>query len=368
MRLRGAHQLALVGQGVDAEPRTGFDTAALSSPSPATASQPARSSSPAQPAGGAARPDPDSPGLGARVRPHRIIAVGGGKGGIGKSLVSANLGVALATRGQRVLLVDADLGGANLHTCLGVGQPTATLSDFMLRPKARLEDVIVPTGVPNLSLIAGALDVLDAANIKYAQKQRLLRGLQTQTVDYLIIDLGAGSSFNTLDFFIIADHGVLVLLPEPTSVENAYRFVKAAFYRRLQQVESQYGIERLVEKALSTREGAARTPFEIIQHVRQQNAALAERLEKELAAFRVKLVLNQARSDGDLNVGAAVVSAWKKFFGLEMDELGAIRYDDEAWRAVRRRRPIVIDKPESPAAVGIQSIADRLLALDGVTG
>ncbi len=335
--------------------------------SPSSASQPARSSSPAQPAGGAARPDPDSPGLGARTRPHRIIAVGGGKGGIGKSLVSANLGVALAHRGQRVLLVDADLGGANLHTCLGVGQPTATLSDFMLRPKARLEDVIVPTGVPNLSLIAGALDVLDAANIKYAQKQRLLRGLQTQSVDYLILDLGAGSSFNTLDFFIIADHGVLVLLPEPTSVENAYRFVKAAFYRRLQQVEAQYGIERLVENALSTREGAARTPYQIIQHVRQQNPALAERLEKELAAFRVKLVLNQARSEGDLNVGAAVVSAWKKFFGLEMDDLGAIRYDDDAWRAVRKRRPIVIDKPDSPAAIGLQGIADRLLALDGVT-
>ncbi|HZI12214.1 MAG TPA: P-loop NTPase [Myxococcus sp.] len=312
--------------------------------------------------------DPDSPGVVARARPHRIIAVGGGKGGIGKSLVSSNLGVALALRGQRVLLVDADLGGANLHTCLGVNQPTATLSDFMLRPKAKLEDVIVPTGVPNLSLIAGALDVLDAANIKYAQKQRLLRGLQTQSVDYLILDLGAGSSFNTLDFFIIADHGVLVLLPEPTSVENAYRFVKAAFYRRLQQVEAQYGIESLVEKALSTREGAARTPFEIIQHVRQQNAALGERLEKELTAFRVKLVLNQARSDGDLNVGGAVVSAWKKFFGLEMDDLGAIRYDDEAWRAVRRRRPIVLERPDSPAALGLQGIADRLLALDGVTG
>jgi flagellar biosynthesis protein FlhG len=308
-----------------------------------------------------------TPGV-ARARPHRIIAVGGGKGGIGKSLVSSNLGVALAARGQRVLLVDADLGGANLHTCLGVAQPSATLSDFLLRPKARLEEVIVPTGVPNLSLIAGALDVLDAANIKYAHKQRLLRSLQTQSVDYLILDLGAGSSFNTLDFFIIADHGVLVLLPEPTSVENAYRFVKAAFYRRLQQVESEYGIERLVERALSTREGANKTPTEILQHVRQHNPALALRLEKELAAFRVKLVLNQARTDADANVGAAVVSAWKKFFGLDMDDFGAIRHDDDAWRAVRKRRPLVLDKPESPAAQGIQRIADRLLALDGVSG
>jgi len=343
------------GQGVDAGPGTGFDTGALNSARPA-ASPSIHPSVPVEPTG--------SP----LVRPHRIIAVGGGKGGIGKSLVSSNLGVALAAKGQRVLLVDADLGGANLHTCLGVAQPTATLSDFLLRPKARLEDVILPTGVPNLSLIAGALDVLDAANIKYAHKQRLLRSLQTQSVDYLILDLGAGSSFNTLDFFIIADHGVLVLLPEPTSVENAYRFVKAAFYRRLQQVESEYGIERWVERALSTREGANKTPLEIVQHVRQQNAALASRLEAELATFRVKLVLNQARTDADMKVGSAVVSAWKKFFGLDMDDFGAIRYDDDAWRAVRKRRPIVLDKPESPAALGLQGIAERLLALDGVTG
>src|SRR6218665_3842829 len=234
------------GQGVDAGPGTGFDTGALNSARPA-ASPSIHPSVPVEPTG--------SP----LVRPHRIIAVGGGKGGIGKSLVSSNLGVALAAKGQRVLLVDADLGGANLHTCLGVAQPTATLSDFLLRPKARLEDVILPTGVPNLSLIAGALDVLDAANIKYAHKQRLLRSLQTQSVDYLILDLGAGSSFNTLDFFIIADHGVLVLLPEPTSVENAYRFVKAAFYRRLQQGESEYGIERWGERALFTREGGNKT-------------------------------------------------------------------------------------------------------------
>ena len=187
-------------------------------------------------------------------------------------------------------------------------------------------------------------------------------------MDYLILDLGAGSSFNTLDFFIIADHGLLVMLPEPTSVENAYRFIKAAFFRRLQQVESEYGIERLVERALSTREGASRTPREILQHVQQQDAALAERLEKELAAFRVKLVLNQARSDGDMKVGAAVVAAWKKFFGLEMDDFGAIRYDDEAWRAVRKRRPILLDKPDSPAALGLQGLADRLLLLDGVSG
>ncbi|ADO71599.1 CobQ/CobB/MinD/ParA nucleotide binding domain protein [Stigmatella aurantiaca DW4/3-1] len=291
--------------------------------------------------------------------------MGGGKGGIGKTLVSANLGIALAQAGMRVLLVDADLGGANLHTCLGVGQPSATLSDFVRSNKTRLEDIILPTGVPQLSLIAGAQDVLDAANIKYAQKQKLLRSLMTLPVDYLLLDLGAGTSFNTLDFFLVADHGVLVVLPEPTAVENAYRFVKAAFFRRLQQVEAQYGIEELVESALTTREGTLRTPHDFISQVRKEDPAAGARLEKELLSFRIRLVVNQARTDADMTVGTAVVSAWKKFFGLEMDDLGAIRYDDEAWRAIRKRRPVLLERPDSPAAQGLQRIAGRILALDG---
>lgn len=308
------------------------------------------------------------PGRSPRPSPRRIIAVGGGKGGIGKSLVSANLGIALAQSGKRVLLVDADLGGANLHTCLGVGQPSATLSDFLLKPKAQLEEVSIPTGVPNLALVAGAQDSLDAANVKYAQKQKLLKALQQQPVDYLVLDLGAGTSFNTLDFFLVADHGVLVVLPEPTSIENAYRFVKAAFFRRLQQVEAQYGIEKLVEDALSSRDGAARTPHALIAEVRKSNADAASRLERELSDFRIRLVLNQARTDADLTVGAAVAAAWKKFFGLEMENLGAIRYDDEAWRSVRKRRPVLLERPDAQAAQGIRTIAGRLLALDAADG
>jgi len=308
---------------------------------------------------------PAPPGLQRRTRPRRIIAVGGGKGGIGKTMVSANLGIALARAGQRVLLVDADLGGANLHTALGVSPPQLTLSDFVGRHTDRIDDVVVSTPVPNLRLIAGASDVLDAANPRYQQKVKLLRNLQGVDADYLILDLGAGTAFNTLDFFLIADTGILVLLPEPTSVENAYRFVKAAFFRKLQYLEDQYGIAALVDDMLSTREGAVRTPFEFVSRVKAQDPGLGESLERELRDFRVQLVVNQARTAADLNVGQAVVSAWKKFFGLEMSFLGSIKYDDEAWKAVRRRRPVLLERADCDAAQGMVKIAERLLSLDG---
>ncbi len=169
------------------------------------------------------------------LRKKEIWAVGGGKGGIGKSLITGNIGITLARLKKRVLLVDADLGGANLHTTLGIGVPEMTLSDFLNRRVETIQDVIIKTSIPNLSLVSGAQDFLDAANPNFAQKARLLRHLETLDADYILLDLGAGTSFNILDFFLFADHGILVVLPEPTAIENAYRFIKSAFYRRFKK-------------------------------------------------------------------------------------------------------------------------------------
>ena len=90
------------------------------------------------------------------VARRQIVAVGGGKGGIGKSLITSSLGICLARRGRRVVLVDADLGGANLHTALGLNPPKLSLGDFINRRVSSIEEVIMETGVPNLGLISGA--------------------------------------------------------------------------------------------------------------------------------------------------------------------------------------------------------------------
>src|SRR5512133_2457763 len=274
---------------------------------------------------------PPRPVIPARARgSRRVVSIGGGKGGIGKSLVSANLGIELARRGKRVVLVDADLGGANLHTALGIDLPRRTLSDFIERKVSRIEDVVTPTGIANLGLVSGALDHLDAANPKYAQKMRFLRHVQQMDVDYAVLDLGAGTHANVLDFFLVSDHGVLVLVPEPTAVENAYRFVKAAFWRRLRNVAQVYGYDSLLRSVMES--SSFKSPVELVTSFSERDPEAGRNLARHLAAFRPRLVVNQTRTPQAGEIGRAVVAAWRKYFGLEMDYLGHIPHDGEMWR------------------------------------
>lgn len=300
-----------------------------------------------------------------KARARRVIAVGGGKGGIGKSLLSANLGIALARRGARVVLVDLDLGGANLHTCLGVGQPQVTLSDFIDRKVDRLEQVLCPTPHERLSLVSGAMDGLDAANPRHSQKTKLIRNLRLLDVDYVLLDLGAGTTFNVLDFFLVADTGVVVMLPEPTSIENAYRFIKAAFFRRLQAIAPLDDFAQLIGQALAPRDGSpARTPWEVVAELRTRDVEKAGRLEQAIAGFHPWVVVNQARTRSDFDVGNTVSSAWKKFFGLELGFLGTVSHDDAVWQAVRARKSLLEAFPESGAASSVLRVAENLIALE----
>ena len=226
-----------------------------------------------------------------------IWAIGGGKGGIGKSLITGNIGITLARLKKRVLLVDADLGGANLHTTLGIGVPEMTLSDFLNRRVETIQEVIIKTSIPNLSLVSGAQDFLDAANPNFAQKARLLRHLETLDADYILLDLGAGTSFNILDFFLFADHGILVVLPEPTAIENAYRFIKSAFYRRFKRVVTSQNIKDLIDAAMNQKNSMGiRTPYDLIERIKQLEPESGAMLEIEMMKFRPKLVVNQVRT------------------------------------------------------------------------
>lgn len=292
---------------------------------------------------------------------RKIIAIGGGKGGIGKSVISANLGVYFAQQGKSVILLDADLGGANLHTCLGLNSPQRTLSDFVSQNVQDLKSLVIPTGIPNLELISGAFDFLNAADIKHTEKLRLLREVTKLDVDYVIIDLGAGTGFNILDFFLIADHGILTVVPEPTSIENAYRFIKAAYYRRLKTLEMSWNLKSLVESAMAEKgTKGLRTPADLISYVERRDVAAGASLRKEIARFPLDLVVNQVRTAEERKLGPSMSEACRKYFGISMRFLGAVPYDDAVWQAIKQRKPVLVDNPTSHASEGIREIAQSL--------
>jgi len=146
----------------------------------------------------------------------KMWAVGGGKGGVGKSLVTLLLGASLARFGRRVIMIDADLGGSNLHTLTGIRYPEYTLADFISRKVETLEQLVMETPVDNLRLISGADDILGIANPKFTQKGKLFAHIGKLEADFILLDLGAGSSFTTIDFFLYAPNKIVVVTPQVT--------------------------------------------------------------------------------------------------------------------------------------------------------
>jgi flagellar biosynthesis protein FlhG len=304
-----------------------------------------------------------APVLAALTHPRgRIWSIGGGKGGIGKSLLAASLGHELCRLGKRVVLVDADLGGANLHTCLGVAPPDLTLGDFICRRVERIEDVVVPTAYPRLGLVSGASDFLAAANIKHLQKVRVLNRIRSLNVDIVLLDLGAGTSFNIIDFFLASDLGLLTVIPEPTSIENGYRFIKSALYRKLRAAAQHELLREIVDAALDPKSPRGiRTPLELLAAVQRECPDSLDLVKREMAAFRPRFVVNQVRGGQDAAVGHQLVTACARHLGIRAEYAGFVHYDDAVWQGVRQRRLFAAASPTCRAAGEVAQLARTLL-------
>lgn len=301
---------------------------------------------------------------GSRVK--GVIAVGGGKGGIGKSLLASSLAITLARHQQKVVAMDLDLGGANLHTALGVELPAQTLSDFFARRTEDLESCMVATEVSGLFMISGAQDSTGVADINRAQKARLIQRLHSMDVDYIVLDLGAGTSNNTLDFFLAADTGIITLLPEPTSIENAYRFIKSAYYRRLRMSSRLSSIHGLIDAAMDSKnQRNIKSPSDLYREVNKLSPEMGLKLKEEIERFKPKLVINQARTQTDIDIGFSIKTVCKKYFGIDMEYAGYLDYDSAVWQSVRRKRPLILEFPNSRLVSNIDRIVQHLLKRNG---
>ncbi len=292
----------------------------------------------------------------------RVVAVGGGKGGVGKSVVATNLAVALAELGQDVVLVDVDFGAANAHTLLGVDRPGAGLGAVLSGDGTSIGSILVDTGVRGLRLAAGIGAVPGSANFNHGQKQRLLREIRSITADVVVLDVGAGISFNSVDFFLLADVHLVVLTPQMTSIQNAYSFLKAAVHRQIRRsIMAGSSAQGLADEL-----AAAET--EAVSHWLRRTAVddpeAGERARAGLSGLAVRLVGNSLFDDKDRAVVDAVARMFQDYLCLSLEVWSRLKASRRLHDSVTNRRPALLDPAQDDNTRALRALAANVLALD----
>lgn len=290
---------------------------------------------------------------------NKLWAVGGGKGGVGKSVVTLMLGASLARLGMKVILVDADLGGSNLHTLAGIRYPKNTLADFISKRVETIDEVVMETPVEKLKLICGADDILGMANPKYTQKARLFNHLRRLDADLILLDLGAGTSFTTVDFFLYAPNKIVVLTPQITSVQNAYGFIKASLYRSLCEAFSKEPevIELIKRASVSVQGERIDSIAKLYEALKPLGEHHQENLMNCIAAINIKLLVNMVKETRERNVSNIVKSVAKNYLSLDIEDLGAIQSDNMLHASINNMAGYLTGRKDSVAKGNFYDIA-----------
>ena len=289
-----------------------------------------------------------------------IYPIGGGKGGVGKSFVAASLGALLAGPDQTVGLIDLDLGASNLHTFLGMPASKDGLNLFLNKTTQTLERVTVPTPVTNLSLISSSNCSMEIANLFYAQKLKLINAIKKLPFDVVLIDLGAGTNFNTLDFFLISSKGVFVCTPEPTSIENAFRFIKAVYLRKIKQLIRHYDFDPRAKAAVLETDSNALTSQDIMEIIAKYDPDKKGFFKTRIGKLQFKLILNQFRKNVDTALGDKIATVCNRHFYSPFEFLGGVAFDERVIDSIYARKLYVKNYPATITTLQLKQIADSL--------
>jgi len=291
-----------------------------------------------------------------------IWAVGGGKGGTGKSFLTSSIGTYLAQKGRKTILLDADLGGANLHSFFGLTRPRHSLTDFFDK-KIPLPDIIVQSGIANLELITGSIGSLDSESINHGQKQKLFRHVRALDADHILIDLGAGTHINTLDTFLLADRMIVVTAPEVTALENMYQFIKSVYFRKLKFIFKAYDLTTSIHETWKNRVSYdIHNLKDLIAHLKESSDDIRDIFDREMSGFVVHIVLNQVRTPRDILVGENLKSVCMNFLGLPVVYAGYSRFDEAVLKNINSKEPFMLSNRLSPVVTEIKALTENIIA------
>ncbi len=245
----------------------------------------------------------------------RIITIASGKGGVGKTNISTNIALAYGKLGKKVILMDADLGLANVNVVLGI-IPKYNLY-HLIRKQKTMREIIMDTSY-GIQIVAGASGFAKIANLDEDERQNFIKELsELSTADVIIIDTSAGVSNNVLSFVAAADEAIIVTTPEPTAITDAY------------------GIIKIVAT------------------------------EVDNLGLSLKLIVNRVKSVTEgKKVAERVINIASQFLNLKVDYLGYVYEDPAVHQSVLRQKPFLINDPKGKASICVQHIVSRLEKID----
>ena len=295
----------------------------------------------------------------------RIIPVASGKGGVGKSLVSANLGVAFAQVGQKVVVADLDLGASNLHLVLGHRAPKKGIGTFLNNPRGSFEEVIAETDVKGLRFIPGDTEIPGLANLKAAQLKSLVKqliALQDNT-DILILDLGAGTHQSILDFFLLSGQGIVVSAPAVTAVLNAYVFLKNTVFRLMFTSFSKNSKVRAYLEKLRLDSADPQKLYipNLLPEIKRIDKTSFDAFSSQLEKLRPRLIMNMVDDPKDADVAMKIRRSCEEYLDLKIEHLGIMYRDALQDTALASRLPIILYKPKAILSQAIYRIAEKIM-------
>ncbi|MDR3248013.1 MAG: P-loop NTPase [Treponema sp.] len=298
----------------------------------------------------------------------RIIPIASGKGGVGKSLLAANLGVAFAQAGQRVVLADLDLGASNLHLVLGHQSPQTGIGVWLNDTRKDFNDVIADTDIRGLRFIPGDQEIPGTANLKAAQLKGLVKRLLAleNEADYLILDLGAGTHQSILDFFLLSGQGIVVSAPAVTAVLNAYVFLKNTVFRMMYTVFGKGTPARAyLEQVRKDGSGPQKLYIpKMLPEIKSRDPESYKKFVNHLEKFHPKLIMNMIDDPKDADVAMKIRRSCEEYLDLKIEHLGVIYRDGIQDTALSSRLPVLLYKPQSIISQAIYRIADKIMESD----
>lgn len=298
----------------------------------------------------------------------QIIPVASGKGGVGKSLLSANLAIALGQSGKKVVLADLDLGASNLHLVLGQQAPKQGLGTW-LTGHGEFKDIIIKTDYKNVDFIAGDSEIPGLSTLKAPQKSKLIKAFKNIDADFLIIDLGAGTHQIILDLFLLSSQGIVVTAPAVTATLNGYLFLKNAVFRLMHSsFKSTTPAAKMITKLKQDATSLQRLYIpRLIEEIRKVDSVSADKFERNLKTFRPRLIMNMIEDPKDADRAQRIRVSCNQYLGLDIEHLGIMYKDSLEDRALASRLPVIVYKPQSVLSQAIYRISEKILAADTIT-